>query len=155
MYRRPNKGSTRNDQSSEVTLKDWWRIASRELPAGLVLGALLGVIGIIRIVLWQKLGIYDYGAQWPPDSTDCGARFDRDRHVRINDGLDVAVYSEAVQIRSGGGIGAVRGDAGRCDWADHILQRRIYRTARHIAVMPNRAPVSSRDAERRFSSRRP
>ena len=37
----------------EVTLKDWWCIASRELPAGLVLGALLGVIGIIRNVLWR------------------------------------------------------------------------------------------------------
>ena len=49
----------------EITLKDWWRIASRELPAGLTLGAILGVIGIVRIVLWQKLGLYDYGTYWP------------------------------------------------------------------------------------------
>jgi magnesium transporter len=49
----------------EVALKDWWRIASRELPAGLVLGAILGVIGIVRIGLWQLLGLYDYGAYWP------------------------------------------------------------------------------------------
>jgi magnesium transporter len=49
----------------EITLKDWWRIASRELPAGLTLGAILGAIGIVRIVLWQKLGLYDYGAYWP------------------------------------------------------------------------------------------
>ena len=49
----------------EITLKDWWRIASRELPTGLVLGAILGVIGIARIALWQLLGLYNYGPNWP------------------------------------------------------------------------------------------
>ena len=48
----------------EISLGDWWRIASRELPAGLTLGAILGVIGIARIVLWQKMGLYDYGTYW-------------------------------------------------------------------------------------------
>lgn len=46
---------------SEVTLTDWWRVAARELPAGLALGAILGVIGFLRILLWQQLGWYDYG----------------------------------------------------------------------------------------------
>ena len=45
----------------EIRLRDWWRIAVRELPTGLVLGAILGVIGFARILLWQQLGIYDYG----------------------------------------------------------------------------------------------
>ena len=49
----------------EVTLKDWWRIAARELPAGLVLGGILGVIGIVRIGMWQQFGLYDYGHFWP------------------------------------------------------------------------------------------
>jgi magnesium transporter len=48
----------------EVRLHDWWRVALRELPAGLTLGAILGVIGIIRIALWQKIGFYDYGEHW-------------------------------------------------------------------------------------------
>ncbi len=48
----------------EVRLRDWWRVALRELPAGLVLGAILGVIGFSRIALWQRLGFYDYGAHW-------------------------------------------------------------------------------------------
>jgi magnesium transporter len=48
----------------EVRLRDWWRVALRELPAGLTLGAILGVIGIIRIALWQKIGFYDYGEHW-------------------------------------------------------------------------------------------
>jgi magnesium transporter len=48
----------------EFGLKDWWRIAVRELPAGLALGTILGAIGIVRIVLWQQLGLYDYGEHW-------------------------------------------------------------------------------------------
>lgn len=46
----------------EVRLSDWWRIALRELPTGIALGAILGVIGFARILLWQRLGFYDYGA---------------------------------------------------------------------------------------------
>jgi magnesium transporter len=49
----------------EIKLKDWWRIASRELPAGLTLGSILGVIGVTRIVLWQRMGFFDYGTYWP------------------------------------------------------------------------------------------
>src|SRR5690606_3013948 len=36
----------------EVKLRDWWRVMFRELSAGLSLGLVLGVIGIIRIILW-------------------------------------------------------------------------------------------------------
>jgi magnesium transporter len=39
----------------EVTVRDWWRVALRELPSGFVLGAILGVMGFTRIVLWQHL----------------------------------------------------------------------------------------------------
>jgi magnesium transporter len=48
----------------EVRIGEWWRVALRELPAGLTLGVILGVIGVIRIVLWQKLGWYNYGPHW-------------------------------------------------------------------------------------------
>ena len=48
----------------EIGLRDWWRVALRELPTGMILGAMLGVIGILRVVAWQKLGIYDYGEHW-------------------------------------------------------------------------------------------
>ena len=48
----------------EVRLRDWWRVALRELPTGVTLGAILGVIGIMRIALWQNLGIFDYGKHW-------------------------------------------------------------------------------------------
>ena len=48
----------------EINLRDWWRVALRELPTGLALGAILGLIGIVRITLWQKLGLYSYGDHW-------------------------------------------------------------------------------------------
>lgn len=40
-------------------------MAVRELPTGLVLGAILGVIGIARITVWQSLHFFDYGPHWP------------------------------------------------------------------------------------------
>jgi magnesium transporter len=46
----------------EVTLRDWGRVALRELPSGLVLGAILGSISIARILAWQALGLHDYGS---------------------------------------------------------------------------------------------
>lgn len=48
----------------ELGLQDWWRVVLRELPSGLTLGAMLGAIGIVRIAVWQNLGIYDYGEHW-------------------------------------------------------------------------------------------
>jgi magnesium transporter len=41
---------------SEVRLRDWWRVARREILTGLVLGLLLGLIGLIRILVWQAVG---------------------------------------------------------------------------------------------------
>jgi len=48
----------------EVRLGDWWRIALRELPTGLILGAILGVIGYTRIILWQHIHFFDYGVHY-------------------------------------------------------------------------------------------
>ena len=48
----------------ELKLRDWWKIAMRELPTGLLLGAILGVIGFVRIVLWQNLHIFNYGSHY-------------------------------------------------------------------------------------------
>jgi len=45
----------------EIRIRDWWRIAARELPTGLTLGSILGVIGFVRIELWQHFHLYDYG----------------------------------------------------------------------------------------------
>ncbi len=45
---------------SELRLVDWWRVAVRELASGFALGAWLGFIGFLRIVLWQHLHWADY-----------------------------------------------------------------------------------------------
>jgi magnesium transporter len=39
----------------EVRLRDWWRVIRREAGTGLVLGIMLGLIGIMRILLWQAV----------------------------------------------------------------------------------------------------
>ncbi|MCB1138387.1 MAG: magnesium transporter [Leptospiraceae bacterium] len=44
----------------EVTLKDWWTVMRREILAGLTLGAILGIIGFFRVVVWP-LFFPDYG----------------------------------------------------------------------------------------------
>jgi magnesium transporter len=48
----------------ELQVRDWWRVALRELPTGATLGAILGVIGMVRISAWQLFGFYNYGVHW-------------------------------------------------------------------------------------------
>jgi magnesium transporter len=50
----------------EVTVGRWWQVMRRELLAGLALGVILGVVGTIRIALWQGLHLRDYGPHWVP-----------------------------------------------------------------------------------------
>jgi len=40
---------------NEVRLRDAWRVAQREVLAGVSLGAILGTVGIVRILIWQRL----------------------------------------------------------------------------------------------------
>jgi magnesium transporter len=44
----------------EVTLKDWWHVMRREIFAGFFLGVILGFIGLLHVIVWQKLGFFDY-----------------------------------------------------------------------------------------------
>ncbi len=44
----------------EVKLKDWWWVLKRELACGLLLGIFLGLIGVLRIHLWQWLRLANY-----------------------------------------------------------------------------------------------
>jgi magnesium transporter len=47
----------------EVRLGDWWSVLRRECAAGLLLGAILGTIGFLRVALWSSFsGLY--GPHW-------------------------------------------------------------------------------------------
>lgn len=48
----------------EITLKDWWRVMRKEVITGLILGTFLGIIGFLRIMIWQKAGWFNYGDYW-------------------------------------------------------------------------------------------
>ena len=48
----------------ELQLRDWWYVMKKEFVSGLLLGGILGLLGFIRIVIWQETGIYDYGPYW-------------------------------------------------------------------------------------------
>ena len=47
----------------EVTVADWWRVARREIMAGLSLGAILGTVGFLRISIWSAFTTI-YGQHW-------------------------------------------------------------------------------------------
>jgi magnesium transporter len=49
---------------SEVKLRDWWRVFGKEVRTSLTLGTWLGLIGFIRIIVWQKIGLFDYGEHY-------------------------------------------------------------------------------------------
>jgi magnesium transporter len=40
----------------EVRLRDWWRVLRREVGTGFALGAVLGTIGLARILAWHAIG---------------------------------------------------------------------------------------------------
>jgi magnesium transporter len=45
----------------EVRLRDWWTVMRREIIAGLGLGSLLGVVGFLRVIVWEEF-FHIYGA---------------------------------------------------------------------------------------------
>ena len=48
----------------ELTIKDWWFVMRREILSGLTLGLILGIIGFVRITIWQEFHIFNYGQYW-------------------------------------------------------------------------------------------
>ena len=44
----------------EIRVSDWWRVVRREFSAGIALGCILAIIGLVRILAWQGL-FHSYG----------------------------------------------------------------------------------------------
>lgn len=47
----------------EITISDWWAVLRREILSGLMLGSVLGLIGFIRVAVWQQF-THTYGPHW-------------------------------------------------------------------------------------------
>lgn len=47
----------------EVKLKDTWRVMNREILSGIFLGAVLGIIGFMRVTIWSSITDI-YGVHW-------------------------------------------------------------------------------------------
>lgn len=56
----------------EVRLKDWWKVARRELPTGFALGLLLGALGFFRILAWQYMAT----SNWQVGSLTLGQNYE-------------------------------------------------------------------------------
>jgi len=48
----------------ELTVIDWWRVMKREIISGFLLGAVLGLIGFFRILIWHSFAPHLYGEHW-------------------------------------------------------------------------------------------
>lgn len=48
----------------EIKFKDWWYVMRKEVFSGLTLGAILGIVGFLRIFIWQQFHLHDYGEHW-------------------------------------------------------------------------------------------
>jgi magnesium transporter len=49
----------------EISFRDWWRVMRKEIFSGLVLGIILGIVGFLRISIWQQFDIQGgYGPKW-------------------------------------------------------------------------------------------
>jgi magnesium transporter len=48
----------------EIGFRDWWRVMRREIMSGITLGIILGIVGFLRISVWQELHWYNYGPYW-------------------------------------------------------------------------------------------
>lgn len=56
----------------ELSARDWIRVMGRELFIGLVLGLMLGVVGLLRVVVWQWFGLYPFGEHYVLLATTVG-----------------------------------------------------------------------------------
>jgi len=48
----------------EITIANWWKILRREITSGLLLGAVLGIIGFFRVMVWHSIAPGLYGEHW-------------------------------------------------------------------------------------------
>ena len=138
----------------EVSLKDWWRVALRELPTGLTLGTILGVhrhrphraLAAGRLLrLRRALACWSPRRSAPPlvGIVTFGSLV----------GLDAALHPEAPRLRSRQRLGALRRDAGRRHRPGDLFRRRRADPERPCPRPPTRqAARTAHIRDRRFTA---
>jgi magnesium transporter len=48
----------------EIKFRDWFYVMRKEIFSGIVLGAILGLVGFLRIFIWHRFHIYNYGEHY-------------------------------------------------------------------------------------------
>ena len=117
----------------EIGLRDWWRVARRELLSGLSLGGILAAIGFVRIAGWSVFTDL-YGPHWFLVALTVGLTL-----------VGVVVWGALVgsmlpfALRTAGlrprhVLRALRGDARGCHRSGDLLLRRHPDSSRHPAL---------------------
>jgi magnesium transporter len=106
----------------EVRLRDWWRIARRELSTGLVLGAFLGAIGMTRILVWQGIW-HTYGAHYPLVALTVAGSLVGVVLFGSLAGSMLPFVLRGCGLDPASALRAVCSDAGGCDRAGDLLHR--------------------------------
>ncbi len=117
----------------ELRLGDWWKVALRELPTGLTLGAILGVLAIVHHHLADRRPV-----RLRPALADGGIDHrrgaDRHRHLRFVVRLDAAVRVATLRLRPGKCFGAICCDVGGRHRLGDLFQHRCADLERHAVV---------------------
>jgi len=128
----------------EVELRDWWRVARRELPSGLMLGAILGIIGMARISAWQWmfdhhiwLG-YNYNPHWQLIALTVGVSLVGIVTFGSLAGSMLPFLLRRGRVRSGVGFGATRCHARGRDGAEHLFPGGDHHSPRYVVVARHR-----------------
>ena len=56
----------------EISISNWWRVMRREIIQGLMLGAVLGLLGFTRVVVWASIMPDVYGPNYFPIGLSVG-----------------------------------------------------------------------------------
>ena len=133
----------------EVTLRDWWRVAGRELATGVTLGLILALIGFCAdraVAMVRTITAFSSSARTTTSRSSTAstcpvpgqhhlARVDRlvlvarRRDLRDARRIDAAVHLPPARLRSRERVGAVHRDVRRLHGAHHLLQRRAPHSA--------------------------